>query len=150
MPNAATQGAGPDPSALAGVDSNSVLQKAAETQKKIDEARRREPKRHRPEGMASECVTLNKDRSLYGGFINSCPFAVSYYFCTYRPEKDSWAGFFNCEQKKLGLWSMRSNGRAAAHTRNTEMVYWFACKEGFDPADVEFVSGQGLLGRCVR
>ncbi len=51
-------------------------------------------------------------------------------------------------QQSLGLHTPSANARVAAHNRNTEMVYWFACKSPAGPADVTYVEGQGLTGRC--
>ena len=117
-------------------------------QEAVDEARNGKGKKHKAEGEAHRCLTLKK-AGLYGGFNNSCAFPVTYLFCHYQPKKDSWGESLDCAKNKIGLGRVRPNTGAAEHTYNSAMVYWFACKEGFNPADAEFVAGQGLRGRCT-
>lgn len=98
--------------------------------------------------------------SLYGGFVNSCPYAIEYYYCAYHPKKDSWAEAFDCEANKFGAWQIAAGPgrRDTAHTNGAERIYWFACKygptlhkpDGISPADIEFQVGRGLLGRCAE
>lgn len=79
-------------------------------------------------GSANDCLSLtNKDTTLYGGFVNSCPFKVQYTFCNYRPAKGSWTESFDCEKGKGGYDIIGANSKQAAHTRNTESTHWAAC-----------------------
>lgn len=132
---------------------------AQKHQDDVDRARKGKPKRHVLGAEAHNCLTLIQDPG-YGGFINSCPYAVEYYYCAYKPKKDSWAESFDCEKQKMGAWQIGAgpNNRDGAHTKNAEMIYWFACKygptlhnpDGVSPADIEFQPGRGLMGRCAE
>lgn len=130
-------------------EADSALERAKGVQDGFDKIRQGRAKRHHPEGEAHQCLTIKK-AGLYGGFNNSCAVPVTYLFCQYQPKKDSWGEWFDCEKGKFGLWSVKANSGATGHTNGAVMNYWFACKEGFYPLDVEFVSGQGLRGRCVK
>ena len=129
-------------------DAALALAGAKDTQELFDEGRRGKPKRHHPGGEAHQCLSLKK-AGLYGGFDNSCAFPVSYFFCHSQPKKDSWGESLDCAKNKIGMGRVQPKTGAAEHTYNSVMVYWFACKEGFHPVDSEFVSGQGLRGRCA-
>jgi hypothetical protein len=130
-------------------DASWALDRAKGAQEVADEKQRGKPKRHRPEGEAHQCLQLKK-AGLYGGFNNTCSASVTYYFCHYQPRKDSWGESLDCEKGKIGMGSVKPNTGAAEHTYNSAMIYWFACKDGFNPADAEFVLGQGLRGRCIQ
>ncbi len=130
-------------------DASWALDRAKGAQAVADEKQRGKPKRHRPEGEAHNCLQLKK-AGLYGGFNNTCSASVTYYFCHYQPRKDSWGESLDCEKGKIGMGSVKPNTGAAEHTYNSAMIYWFACKDGFSPADAEFVLGQGLRGRCIQ
>jgi hypothetical protein len=129
-------------------------------QAKVDRARKGKSKRHVLGAEAHQCMSVLKGSSLYGGFINSCPYAIEYYFCAYHPKKDSWAEAFDCEANKFGAWQMGAGPgrRQSSHTNGAERIYWFACKygpslrkpDGISPADIEFQVGRGLLGRCAE
>lgn len=129
--------------------------RAQNNQTKVDRARKGKPKRHVPGAEAHHCLKPQKG----GGVVNSCPFAIEYTYCVYRPHKDSWSGSFDCEKNQWGSWQIGAgpNNRSIMHTGG-EWVYWFACKYGSDyshpdgisPADFEFQIGRGLLGRCAE
>jgi hypothetical protein len=124
-------------------------------QDQVDQARRGKPKRHVVGAEASNCLTPQTG----GGVVNSCPFAVEYSYCVFRPTKDSWSASFDCEKTKGGSWQIDKgpNSRSIMHTAG-ETTYWFACKygptlhqpDGISPADIEFQLGRGLLGRCAE
>lgn len=78
-------------------------------------------------GSANDCLSLDKEVTLYGGFVNSCPFKVQYVFCAYRPNKGSWTESFDCEKGKGGYDIIGAKSRQAAHTRNAESTHWAAC-----------------------
>lgn len=105
-------------------------------------------KTHDPAAEAHDCLSRRKN-TLYGGFVNSCGYEVHYAFCNMNPTKDSWASSFNCENRDgIGAWQVGGNREAAAHTNGAPHTYWFACKAPAYPGDLEYVPGQGLVGRC--
>lgn len=110
---------------------------------------------HDASAVAHGCVRPNYGQS-YGGFTNTCGFAISYIHCIYRPPKftgDSQS--FDCERAG-GLWANRTtagNVRAGA-TDHTSLppggrVFWFACREPYAIRDAAF-DGSTLRGACVR
>lgn len=120
-----------------------------DNQKRADQQRQGQRKTNDPAVEASNCLGLDKDAALYGGFKNTCEYKVNYVFCNYGPKKDSWADFHNCEKKNgIGAWQVGGGRASAAHTKNTAMVYWFACKDPATPVDSEFVLGKGIEARC--
>jgi hypothetical protein len=148
---------GEAPEGRLGADPAAVARRVVSRQVAVDYRRGDKPKRHIPAAEAHKCLTVSKA----GGFNNSCPFAVEFSFCTYRPKKDSWAAFFDCEKSKGGSWQVSANSRAAVHT-DAEYVHWFACRygptlgkpDGVSPADVEYKRDGGppgrLHGRCAQ
>lgn len=125
-------------------------QRARDAQVRADAAAQRAGKRsHDPAAEASNCLELDKSTGLFGGFKNTCEYKVAYVFCDFRPKKDSWAEFHNCEIKHgIGADSVGPGRTSAAHTKNTEMVYWFACRDPAWPVDAAFVLGKGIEARC--
>jgi hypothetical protein len=123
-------------------------QQAQQNQQRAEqEVQKGKRRRHEPENEAHHCLTLDKS-GLFGGFINKCNFKISYSFCNYNPKKDSWADAHNCVGR-AGNGDFVGAGRtSAAHIKNTETVYWFACKDPAWSLDTEYVPGQGLAGRC--
>jgi hypothetical protein len=124
-------------------------QSAQQNQARADKAREGKRKTNDPAVEASNCLGLDKNAALYGGFKNTCEYKVNYVFCNFGPKKDSWADFHNCEKKNgTGAWQVGGGRASAAHTKNTAMVYWFACKDPATPVDSEFVLGKGIEARC--
>lgn len=85
---------------------------------------------HDPQYDARDCISVQKDPSLYGGIVNSCNYTVMYNFCNYHPKKDSWAAAFDCEQKQGtvgGTDVIGPNKTQAAHVRATESTFIAAC-----------------------
>lgn len=128
---------------------------AQRNQAKIDKARQGKPKRHVAAMEAHHCL---KPLPLTG-VTNTCPFAVEYSYCVFRPTKDSWSESFDCERSKGGAWQIGPGpgNQSILHSAG-EVVYWFACKygptlhhpDGVSPADVHYEPGRGLMGRCAE
>lgn len=131
-------------------------QRASEQQARADQDAKNKGKRsHDPAAEASHCVALDESSKLFGGFKNLCNFRVSYVTCNYKPKVKqggfNWSSDFDCQApngRGIGAHDISANKFNLAHTHNTEMVYWFGCKSPAGPADVIFVEGQGLSGRC--
>ena len=129
--------------------SQQAQQLAQQNQARADQQRQGKRKTNDPVVEVSNCLGLDKDAALYGGFKNTCEYKVNYVFCNYGPKKDSWADFHNCEKKNgIGAWQVGGGRASAAHTKNTAMVYWFACKDPATPVDSEFMLGKGIEARC--
>ena len=116
------------------------------------DAQRKGQRSHDPALEAHECIVLDADRSLYGGFRNQCSFKVSYVSCNFRP-KTIKGGFnysadFDCAKQSMGGYDTGGGGRTLAHTHNTEKVYWYACKAPASAVDAKFVEGEGITARC--
>jgi hypothetical protein len=101
---------------------------------------------------AHQCIAIdNAGSGNFGAFKNMCGFQVNFSTCNYRPRMVS-GGFnysadFDCERGKFGLHTPGAGASVAAHNRNTERVYWFACKAPSTPT-ASFVPGQGIQGYC--
>lgn len=134
---------------------NEAVALAQKRQADVDRARQGKPKRHTEGSVAHNCLKPQRG----GGVINECPYAVEYVYCVLRPEKDSWSASFDCEKGKFGSWQVGRgpNNRSIMHTAGLT-TYWFACRygetlhkpDGISPADIEFQTGRGLLGRCAE
>jgi hypothetical protein len=110
-------------------------------------------KMHDPAAEAHECIVIdNPGSGNFGAFKNICGYKVNFYTCNYKPRITqggfNWSADFDCEKQKTGMHTPGAGGSVAAHNRNTEHVYWFACKAPASPVDVEYVAGKGLNGRC--
>lgn len=117
-----------------------------EAQDAIREGRR---KKNLRDQQASHCLSLSRDPSLYGRFLNICPTEIAYVFCNYKSKKDSWAEAFDCEKGQYGLDLLKPGKAAAQHTNNSEKVYWAACNyPAAMPADAEFTPALGIAFRC--
>lgn len=106
-----------------------------------------------PAGEAHQCIENDQSGSgNFGAFKNTCGYKVNFSTCNYRPRTTqggfNWAADFDCEKQKFGLHTPGAGASVAAHNRNTELVYWFACKAPASPTEVEFVAGSGVRGRC--
>ncbi len=119
---------------------------SAQNQTAADQTRKSERRRHEPENEAHDCLSLDKS-GLFGGIVNKCDFKVAYQFCNFNPKKDSWAESHTCG-KSGGADFVGAGRTSAAHVKNTETVYWFACKDPAWPVDVEYVAGKGIQARC--
>jgi hypothetical protein len=121
-------------------------------QTRADQARQGKRKTHDPAAEAHECIEIDKDPGLFGAFKNTCNYKVNFSTCNYRPRVRqggfNWSADFDCEQQKFGLHTPDGGRAVASHNRNTEMVYWFACKAPAFPVDTEFAPGSGVRGRC--
>ena len=118
-----------------------------------DAQQQAQQKTHDPAAKAHECIAIdNAGSGNFGAFKNICGYKVNFLTCNYKPRVIqggfNWSADFDCEQQKFGLHTPDGGRTVAAHNRNTEKVYWFACKAPASPVDLTFVSGQGLSGRC--
>lgn len=128
-------------------------QVAAQNQTRAEQARQGQRKTHDPAAEAHECVAIdNAGSGNFGAFKNICGYKVNFLTCNYKPRVIqggfNWSADFDCEQQKFGLHTPDGGRAVAAHNRNTELVYWFACKAPAGPVDLTFVSGEGIKGRC--
>lgn len=118
-----------------------------------DAQQQAQQKTHDPAAKAHECIAIdNAGSGNFGAFKNICGYKVNFLTCNYKPRVIqggfNWSADFDCEQQKFGLHTPDGGRSVAAHNRNTEKVYWFACKAPASPVGLTFVSGQGLSGRC--
>lgn len=147
QPSAATQ-----QNQSAQQESNQSQQTANQNQARADQARQGKRKTHDPAAEAHQCIEIDKEPGLFGAFKNICNYKVNFSTCNYKPRVKSggfnWSADFDCEQQKFGLHTPDGGRAVASHNRNTEMVYWFACKAPAFPVDTEFVAGSGVRGRC--
>jgi type II secretory pathway pseudopilin PulG len=127
-------------------------QQAQKTQARADQARQGQRKTHDPAAEANECIEIDKDPGVFGAFKNKCDYKVNFSTCNYKPRIKTggfnWSADFDCEQQKFGLHTPDGGEAVTSHNRNTEMVYWFACRSPAFPVDTEFVPGSGVRGRC--
>ncbi len=129
--------------------SQQAQQAAQQNQSRADQARQGQRKTNNPAAQAHSCIEIDKGPGLFGGFKNTCEYKVNYVFCNFGPKKDSWAEFHNCEKRHgIGADGVGPGRASAAHTKNTAMVYWFACRDPSWPVDSEFVLGKGIEARC--
>lgn len=140
------------PSQQAQQQAQQAQEAARVAQTRADQARQGKRKTHDPAAEAHQCIEIDKDPGLFGAFKNTCGYKVNFSTCNYRPRVRqggfNWSADFDCEQQKFGLHTPGGGVAVASHNRNTEMVYWFACKAPAFPVDTEFVAGSGVRGRC--
>ena len=107
---------------------------------------------HLPHMEAHKCLSLITGKTLYGGFRNSCSFAVGFAWCAYRPKPDAWNASFDCE-KPRGIAtanSVAAHDSSAHHTGGGARIHWFACRRpDSEPRDIRFEPGRGLVGMCA-
>lgn len=129
-------------------------QRARDAQVRADAAAQRNGKRvNDPAAQAHECVAIDKAGSgNFGAFKNTCSYPINFVTCNENPKVApggfNWSADFDCSKKQFGLHTPGANVSVAAHNRNTEFVYWFACKAPASPVDAEYASGRGISGRC--
>lgn len=88
----------------------------------------KEKKYHYPEYVATECLSLIKEKTLYGGFINSCPFKVAYGWCVEEPKKGGWSELAACGNETRGAGQVvGAKSRDGQHTKGGKKVHWVAC-----------------------
>lgn len=126
--------------------------KNREFQNKADAlAAERRKRVHNQTAEAHKCLTtISQINESYGGLGNLCPYRVDFVFCNLRPKPGSWAATVDCAKGSGGLGGSHvlANFQSVNHTKGAEATYWFACKYPGIPADVEYVEGVGLRGRC--
>lgn len=133
--------------------SQQTQQTANQNQARADQARQGKRKTHDPAAEAHQCISIdNAGSGNFGAFKNTCGYRVNFYTCNYKPRITqggfNWSADFDCEKQQIGMHTPGAGVSVASHNRNTEMVYWFACKAPASPVDVTYVQGQGLSGRC--
>ncbi len=133
--------------------SQQAQQQAQQNQARADQARQGKRKTHDAAAEAHQCIAIdNAGSGNFGAFKNTCSYKVNFDTCNYKPRITqggfNWSADFNCEKQQIGMHTPGAGVSVAAHNRNTEMVYWFACKAPATPVDVTYVQGQGLSGRC--
>jgi type II secretory pathway pseudopilin PulG len=127
---------------------------AQQSQARADQARLGKRKTHDPAAEAHQCIDVDVDAPIVGGFRNKCGYAVSYGYCVFNPKKGGWTDspIFNCNamigKTTAGGQDIKANGYDVNHTRGGESVYFFACKQPASAMDLTFISGQGIQGRC--
>ncbi len=128
-------------------ETQQAQQRARDNQTRADQDAQRKGKRsHEPAAEAHECVDVDASGS-YGGLVNKCNYPIEVQYCNFRPKKDSWAAQLECG-KSGGLTTVGAGKTSANHVKNTETVFFFACKKPALPSDVTYVEGKGLSGRC--
>jgi hypothetical protein len=133
--------------------SQQAQQAAQQNQSRADQQRQGKRKTNDPAAQAHECVAIDQAGSgNFGAFKNTCAYKVNFTTCNYRPRTIqggfNWSADFDCEKQQYGLHTPDAGRTVAAHNRNTEMVYWFACKAPATPVDAAFVVGKGIEARC--
>lgn len=128
-------------------------QTAQQNQARADKAREGKRKTHDPAAEAHECIAIDKAGSgNYGAFKNQCPYPVNFTTCNEKPRiiqgGFNWSADFDCAKQQFGLHTPKGNSSVAAHNRNTEFVYWFACKAPAMPVDATYAAGKGIEARC--
>jgi len=133
---------------------------AQQHQAALDEQRRGKPKRHYAEREAHHCLTLWTEKTMFGGFTNTCDFPVRFVYCAYKPKKGAWTEAFNCEGKTPHVGGndlIKAHDRGSYHTLGAQKILWFACRadstkeEIFEVGDGEFdPSGPFIRARCVK
>lgn len=124
-----------------------------QTQSRADQQRQGKRKTNDPAAQAHACIEIDKAGSgNFGAFKNTCNFKVNFSTCNYKPRTIqggfNWSADFDCEKNQFGLHTPDGGRSVAAHNRNTEMVYWYACKAPATPVDAVFVVGKGIEARC--
>jgi len=88
----------------------------------------KEKKYHYPEYVATQCLSVINEKTLYGGFINSCPFKVAYGWCVEEPKKGGWSESAACGNETRGAGQVvGAKSRDAQHTKGGKKVHWVAC-----------------------
>ncbi|MGE0873516.1 MAG: hypothetical protein AB7O31_02480 [Burkholderiales bacterium] len=148
----------PLPENALGIKPQEAAERAANRQRAVDAKRKFHPRRHVPAAEASKCLTLQTGPG-YGGFVNSCNYAVEFVFCNVQPKKDSWGEAFDCDKGQQGAWQVGPLRKVGMHTKGAGRVNWFACRwgetlgkpDGVSPADVEYrAQERQLFGRCAQ
>ncbi len=90
---------------------------------------KREKRQHVPEAVATNCLTVS-EKPGFGGFVNSCNYAVYYTYCAEHPKKDAWTESFDCDKGRHGLGSdvVGANNTQGSHTKGAKKIHWAACK----------------------
>jgi hypothetical protein len=133
--------------------SQQAQQTAQQNQARADQERQGKRKTHDPAAEAHECISIDKASSgNFGAFKNQCPYPVNFTTCNNKPKTIqggfNWSADFDCAKQQFGLHTPKANSSVAAHNRNTEYVYWFACKAPAGPVDGTWSASKGIEARC--
>lgn len=133
--------------------SQQAQQAAQQNQARADQQRQGKRKTHAAAAEAHECISIDKAGSgNFGAFKNQCPYPVNFTTCNEKPRiiqgGFNWSADFDCAKQQYGLHTPKGNSSVAAHNRNTEFVYWYACKAPATPADATYTPGKGIEARC--
>jgi hypothetical protein len=96
----------------------------------------------------ARCLRTIKEKTLYGGFTNSCDHSVEVSFCGYHPKPNDWMSGNDCEKQQFAATTVKARGRSADHTNSSELVYFYACKSPQWPVEMKFVPGIGIKSHC--
>jgi hypothetical protein len=126
--------------------------RAREAQQRGDaDAQRRGRRVHDPAAEAHDCLSVDPS-GLFGAMVNNCSYKVNYTVCAFKPRDEKaldsgWLTSLNCEKHQFGTDSVGSNNRQTQHTKGTERLHWFACKDPAWPLETSFEGGE-IVGRC--
>jgi len=120
---------------------------AQERQLKAAEERRGKGKTHAKGAEANECVKLHGN-GVVGGFFNACTYPVELHYCVSQPAKGSSGHEIDCDRTNGAGIRLGVGTPFSAPVKGAARVYWFACKDGSIPVDVDYVRSKGLQGRC--
>lgn len=118
---------------------------------------RKEKRHHVPDAVATKCLSLDNKHGLYGGFVNSCDYAVERTYCAYLPKKGAWVEAFDCEKGQFGSDLIGAKQTSGAHVRGAEKIHWVACRYrgpdgkplGVSPMDIKWDhQKKSLTFRC--
>lgn len=99
----------------------------------------------------------DKDFGDFGGFRNTCNFAVGYTYCVQNPKDGSWSSFNPCQTGRPtgNVEDVGPYGITRAHLYGGTRAHWFACANsngsGEGPAGIwgqVVFDGALLRGRC--
>ena len=99
------------------------------------------------DGTATGCVVVDDAITSFGGLRNKCGYPVYVTYCAYKPAQGAWNEAFNCEKQQFGLDSIAANGTQAAHTKDAERIYFFACQKPKMPSQSKF-DGTMMMSMC--
>lgn len=125
---------------------------AVNVQQRADaDAQRRGRRVHDPAAEAHDCLEVDFT-GLFGAMKNKCSYKVHYVFCAFKPRDEKalnsgWLTGLNCENHKFGADFISPNSSTAQHTKGTERIHYFACKDPAWAVDYSFEGGE-IKGRC--
>lgn len=139
----------PDPKALERISKQARdgILVAQERQVQASQDRGGKGKKHVRAAEAHDCIQLS-GKSGRGSFINSCAYAVELHYCAAQPASGTSGHEVDCDRTNGAGARLGAGSSYNAPVKGAGNVYWFACKDGAIPVDVDYVRGKGLQGRC--